>query len=72
MGLAYGKCTDCKDVFDGKKLLRENDIVIIDSNDNVISILQENKDAEGNVLYSSEEYGTYDEIKYCETNWWYE
>ena len=47
-------------------------IVIIDSNDNVISILQENKDAEGNVLYGSEEYNTYDEIKYCETNWWYE
>ena len=46
--------------------------VIINSNDNVISILQENKDAEDNVLYSSEEYGTYDEIKYCETNWWYE
>jgi len=72
MGLAYGKCTDCKNAFDGKRLLRESDIVIIDSNDNVISILQENKDAEGNVLYSSEEYGTYDEIKYCETNWWYE
>jgi len=28
MGLAYGKCKDCKDAFDGKRLLRENDIVM--------------------------------------------
>tara|TARA_R100000149_G_C5834633_1_gene108907 strand:- start:21 stop:239 length:219 start_codon:yes stop_codon:yes gene_type:complete len=72
MVLEYGKCTDCKNAFDGKRLLRENDIVIIDSNNNVISVLEENKDLEGDVLYGPEEYNTYDEIKYCDTNWWYE
>ena len=39
------RCKDCKNSFDGKMLLRENDIVIIDSNNNVVTILQENKNS---------------------------
>ena len=66
------RCTDCENSFDGKMILRENDIVIIDSNNNVVTILKENKNSEGTSLYGPEEYGTYDKIKYCDTNYWRE
>ena len=66
------RCTDCENSFDGKILLREDDIVIVDLDNNVVTVLQENKNSEGTSLYESEEYGTYDKIKYCDTNYWRE
>jgi ribosomal protein L14 len=66
------RCINCEDSFDGKILLREDDIVIVDLDDNVITILQENKNSEGTSLYGPEEYGIYDKIKYCDTHYWRE
>ena len=47
-------------------------MVIVDSNDNVVAVLYDNVNLEGGKLYESDEYNTYEEIKYCDTNWWYE
>ena len=72
MELIQNRCPNCKDAFEGKRLLREKDVVIVDSNDNVVAVLYDNVNLEGGKLYESDEYNTYEEIKYCDTNWWYE
>ena len=51
MELIQNRCPNCKDAFDGKRLLREKDVVIVDSNDNVVAVLYDNVNLEGGKLY---------------------